>query len=414
MFLKLIIVFLLLFSFSNADFVTKKIVKKAEGVGYGSTRKNAINEAISEALGKISGVKISKVTVASISSIKSTNGKEINVKYDNKIDKVIKGKIDSYKILDISENSSNNFVARVEVKKTKISKTYKTPGLSNNRRSIVVVPGKSNLELFEIIDNSKSSKETNANFSQELLNSITQTRKFNVLDRSEGNAFYNEQDIFRSKESRKNEVLKLGNTLGADYILTTSIKDFIIKKIPKNSYIVDSNDLYEAFATVQFKIITTSTRQVKFSNTKVYKICPRGNTKKEIYYKVLKDISKDVSSELIANIYPIIIVDNLENNVVLNQGNMKIGTKYKVYKTGKRIVDIYTKESLGKEKIECGIIEIIEAYPKYTIAKIIKGTALKNNIVKILDNDNIKLYKKIGTESNVEIKKNGGVKLPFD
>ena len=103
------------------------------------------------------------------------------------------------------------------------------------------------------------------------------------------------------------------------------------------------------------------------------------------------------------------------NEITINQGNLKVGSKYEVFKLGKKIIDSYTKESLGRSEIKVGKAEIIRVLPKYSIAKIIEGKVSKNNILRSIVIENEKdEFEKIGKESDVKIKSNGGVVLPFD
>ena len=416
----LLLLVTLVFTISSANVVTKTTVKTAEGIGIGINREEAVNNAIVEALSQINGSYISKSSFATAATINSTKGNSAAYVYSNKIKKITKGKVDSYSILDVINHTNGKYEATVRVKKIKKRKYYKTPGLNHKkRRSIVIVPANLNSGYFNIMGSSKSSVKTNINLSQELLNKVTQTRKFNVLDREENRAFYNEQKIFKSRDAHKNEALKLGNVLGADYILLTSIKDLNVNKEKGSAYITNSSSSYKATTTIQFKVITTATRQVKFANTRNYSFEPNGNTNKQIYYDILAKISSRITTELIENIYPIKVIQLSGDIVTLNQGNMQVGKKFEVYKLGEILVDSYTKESLGRSESKTGVVTITKAMPKYSLGKIDKGEASKGSIIRSLynsktNNKESMIYKKIGRESNVEINNDGGVSLPFD
>lgn len=416
MLLRILLISVLLFLFSNAQVITTKNVKRATGVGYGTTREDAVNNAIVEAVGQITGVKISKTAIKETLSIKNQDGKRLDMTYNGEIKKVTRGKADAYKILNVMEKGNGQFVAEVEVVNTKITRKYKTPGLNSNRRSIVVVPANFTNDNFTILGEVKSSRSTNINLSQELLNSITQTRKFNVLDREESRAFYSEQNIFKSEEANKDEALKLGNVLGADYLLLTSIKDINVGKKAANKYTATTEDSYEASTTIQFKVITTATRQVKFANTRTYTFTPVGNTDKEIYYNVLSQISNNITAELMENIYPLQVIDMKNDEVTINQGNLTVGTKYEVFKLGKKMIDSYTKESLGRVENKVALIEIIHSLPKFSIGKIVEGKVQKGDIARTIysSQETIPEYDKVGKESDVKISEKGGVSLPFD
>lgn len=400
---------------SFAEVVSTTSVKSAEGIGIGVSREEAVSNAIAEALGQINGIKISKESLKTVHSVKTNDGHEGIYTYNNSIKRITSGRADSFKIIDVNE-FEGRFEARVEVIKSRTTKVYKTPGLNpNNRRSIIVLPANLVGGTFISSDEYKSSSLVNINLSQELINSITQTRKFNVLDREENRAYYNEKSILQSTDSGKNEILKLGQVMGTDYILLTSIKDFNISKEKANKYISSLNDSYDASVTIQFKVITMATRQIKFSNTRTYNFKPSGKNQNQLYYDALKYISNKISSELIENIYPLKVSSVEGGNIVLNQGNLLEGSKYEVFKLGKKIIDSYTKESLGRSETKTGTIEIVRSLPKYSVAKIVEGKVSKGDVARTLfvDESSSGIYNKIGKESNAEVTESGGVKLPF-
>jgi|GEM_PF-756387 len=420
MLIKIIIAIFIFTSTIFGQVISTTKIYKAQGIGLGDTRVEAINEAIIEALGKINGVRINKKAILNNLEIENENGEKLNLKYNTIINKFTKGKADKYEIIKENKTKDNLYKVIVLVTNKKVFKNYTTPGLDNKkRRSIVIVPANLKKESFNILNEKRSSVAININLSQELLNSITKTRKFNVLDREENRAFYNEQNVFKAESSNKDEALKLSQILGADYLLLTSIKDFIIEKKKINKYIsTNTSYSYITSVTVQFKVLTTSTRQVKLANTRTYKFEVKGNSNKEIYYNVLKEISNNISRELIENIYPIRIIEVKNKEVKINQGNIKVGSTYTVYKLGNTLTDTYTKESLGRNEIKIGKIKIIRTLPKYSIAKILEGKATNNSIIRSLyikeSNINSIIHEKIGSESDVKVKENGGVILPFD
>jgi len=412
---KILIIFLCIVSFSSAAIIKNTITKKAQGVGVGLTRSDAVNNAIIEALGQIDGIIINKKTFVDSATINSTKGNSAVYIYNSQINKITKGKVDSYSILDVLDLDNGKYEATVEITKRKVIKKYKTPGLDHKkRRSIIIVPTNFVSKSFQISDNYKSSAEVNINLSQELINSITKTRKFNVLDREENKAYFNEKRILESRDSNNNEILKLGKVLGTDYILITSIKDLSINKGKRSSIVANMSDKYISSATIQIKVITMATRQVKFSSTKLYEIVPIGNSLEKVYVDTLKQISNKISTEIIENIYPLKIVDISNGNITLNQGNLVEGSQYEVFKLGHKIVDSYTNESLGRTENKVGVIEIIRVLPKFSIAKIIEGKASKGNIVRSIYSSNNDNNIDMGRESDVITTKSGGVVLPFD
>ena len=419
---KILLAFLMLSTFSFAEVVTKTTVKTAEGVGIGITREEAVNNAIIEALSQINGSYISKTSFATAATVNSTAGNSAAYVYSNKIRKVTKGKVDSFSILDVMDYGDGKFEARVSVKKTKVTKKYRTPGLSpKNRRSVAVVPSYTNKSSYNVLGQFRNAREVSQRMTQELVSSITQTRKFTVLDREANEAYRDEKAILMSRDSTKDELLKLGQVLGADYLLVTNITDLAVQKDSSGSSIVaNMSDSYKAYVTVQYRIIAMATRQIKWSNTSNYEFEPSGSTLEQIYLDTLKRVSSNITTELIENIYPIKVVDVTSNQVTINQGSLKIGQEFEVYKLGKKIYDSYTKESLGRTELKVGKIKIVRSLPKMSVGEIIEGEVSKGDICRTLytssnaSEGNSFNITEADKPSNTRTTEGGGVVLPFD
>ena len=69
------------------------------------------------------------------------------------------------------------------------------------------------------------------------------------------------------------------------------------------------------------------------------------------------------------------VVSGTPTQVTLGQGGKTIqkDREYNIVKLGKRIVDPYTKESIGREEIIVGKVEIIDVQAKSSTARIISS-----------------------------------------
>ena len=415
----LIIVSLSVLSFAKVITTTKHT--NANGIGYGSTRSEAVNEAIVEAIGQITGVTIQKKSIMENLSIENDKGDSLNFKYNAKIDKVTSGKVDSYNIIGVEKTEDGSFVAKVKVTKTKVTRRYKTPGhKASNRRSVAVVPSYSGKQAYNVLGRLKSPRDISQRITQELVSSITKTRKFTVLDREANQAYANEKSLLLSRDAGKDEILKLGNVLGADYLFLTNISEFRVENETSTLSITgESETTLKAYVTVQYRIVAMATRQIKWSNTSTFEFEPSGNTADQIYLDVLKKVSGDLTYELIENIYPIKVTGVSANGeLILNQGTLSVGSQYDIFKLGKKLYDSYTKEYLGRDEIHVGKIEIARSLSKISYAKVVSGDVKKGNICrKIKSNNNLDEEEIEITEadkpSDVQQIEGGGVVLPF-
>ena len=97
------------------------------------------------------------------------------------------------------------------------------------------------------------------------------------------------------------------------------------------------------------------------------------------------------TSDIIINaIMPPRVISIQGDLLIINQGGDAIvkGRKYKLVQLGKRLVDPYTKESLGQEEQDAGIIEIVDSTDRTSKARIIKkilitsvSVVLENNFI---------------------------------
>ena len=70
-------------------------------------------------------------------------------------------------------------------------------------------------------------------------------------------------------------------------------------------------------------------------------------------------------------IYPPIVLNFDGEDIMFNYGgsDVKVGTQFNLYRTGKEIFDPYTKESLGKQEKLIGTVTVVDVMPKFSIAR---------------------------------------------
>lgn len=408
--MKNLLIFLVFATLLNAEIIAKTTTLSAQGTGFGASRVEAINNAIIEALGKLNGVQVSNQKFIS-TAMDAKNGKsELKDKYSSKLNVITKGKIDGFDIIDVSENDGK-FEAQVIIKKIRTTKKYKAPGLDEkNRRKMAIFPVFSEQKSYEILDKNVNSTTLTNRLTQNLAQSIINTRKFSVLDRISDERIYEiEENIIRSKSASKDEILKLGNVLGADYILIANIADCKMSQSGSNLTTTSKNRLNIA---LEYRILLMATRQIKFANTRNFSFILKGDNVNENLANITKSIANSISNEIINNIYPLKIAKIQKDGTIILSQSLKVGEIYDVFALGDRIIDAYTKESVGKDEKFVAKIEITRASPKISYAKIIKGKAKVGEICRPSD-DISSQNSNIGKDSDVTINENGAVVLPF-
>jgi len=374
--------FLSLTLLANEGTRTEKIVEVS---GSGSSKTLAIQNALIEAVKQKNGAYVQSVKQAfrSNSNKYISNGEDsaslikMNSAMNQQVKIATSGFIDNYQVINMVKDV-DGYEATIRI----VTVGYKAPGNSaHKRRKMVIVPSYTENLAFKVLNRTKTTRDVSYNLSQELTNAITQTRKFAILDRNNQNAYNNETAVIVSANAQKDEILKLGQVLGADYLVVSTIKEFKILKQKKMLKSVGQEVVkLKAFATVNYQILTMSTRQVKYSNTIDFEFKPKGNSDQQIFYNVLKKISIDLTNEIIENIYPIRIAKVSENGDAVLTQSAPLGSTYNVYSMGEKLFDPYTKEFLGYDEVKTGTIKIVRSLAKVAYGQVIEGQIQGNSI----------------------------------
>jgi curli biogenesis system outer membrane secretion channel CsgG len=389
-----------------------RVVKLKQYHGYGATKTLALQNALVEAVKQKNGAYVQSVKKLFRSSSKnyasdgqnSASLTKMNSAMSQDIRVATAGFIDNYEILNMKKDT-DGYDATIQVKTVE----YRAPGNSaHKRRKIVIVPSYTENVAFRVLSDIKSPKNVSYNLSQELTNDITQTRKFSVLDRNNKNAYKNEKNFILSPDTQKDEILKLGQALGTDYLVVSTIKEFKITQVKKYIQSIGQEvTKLKAFATVNYQILTMATRQVKWSDTIDFEFTPKGHNEQQIFYNVLRKISKKLTNDIIENIYPIRISKVSRNgNAILTQ-TAPLGTIYDVYSLGDKLYDPYTKEFLGYDEIKTGTIKIVRSLAKVSYGEIIDGDVHPNSICRKVKNFKKRQSKSANTNHSSQSVSNG-------
>jgi len=369
----------ILFSLSlEAKTITKRVAC------FGLTKQKAVTNALIEAISQVKGVHLeslevmkSKFQQSSIShngidsDRTSTSDESISA-----ISKATKGIIQSYNVIKISKKE-RGYEALVDIKLA----VYKAPGISHkSRRKIAIMPFYVSKNSFTIGSKNYSSSKISDDISQVLTTNITQSRRFAVVDRTYTRDMAKELGIISSGQTPLSQKVKLGQKLGADYILVGTIKSASMQTYnTRNQLTGEGSSKSLAEFIIDYRIIVVGTSQIKWSDS-TKAILDMSNSNGSVnmaLQNAIEKVSSNITNSLLGNIYPIRIVQiTRTGDIVLNQGGNSIqkGMRLDVMNLGKKIIDPYTKESLGRTETKTAEIEITRVTPKLSYAKVIDGT----------------------------------------
>lgn len=339
--------------------------------GTGTTKQLAILDGLKNAITQVNGAVLGATTAVSISEVSSSQDQnssyESSQAFQQNIKSATKGVVQGFDVISVTQNPDlgNLFVIEMNVK---VAKYKKSKQLKRLRMAV------SNFYISKDLSKSKTANKFAYDVQDKLIDLLTQTRKFAMLDRQFLKDQQKELNFINSPDVPTEEMARLGNKAGTDYIITGVLKD--LKKVTNTKKMQSTGKVFKNTkytAELNYRIIDIATSQVKFSDTTSISISS-GSVKK------LRNLVANKTAETILNaIYPIRVIDINKKLLTLGQGgkSVKKNAKYNLVKLGDRMIDPYTKESLGRKEDIVGTVKITNVQSKMSTAKIIKSQIKK-------------------------------------
>jgi TolB-like protein len=367
--------------FAHLNYVT------VESRGTGSSAKAAVYDAITEALGQVNGMQIASQTSHAIAelSVATKDGEDYfaSEAFKQQVQTATKGIIKNYHVISLGPDPDDNNLWNAHIQAT-IAK-YKV-SKQTQRLRMALVPFRINPNVS---DSNKAAKFEQL-FAQALVSYLTQTRKFAILDREFMKEQNLELNLIQGSNFAVEEMARLGNQLGTDYIIVGAIDDVVDKRWTQTMETTGKKFAMHQFGSqISYQIIDVATGQVLFSD--MYDRSDKSRGKGPKYTALARNAADSVGQKIINAIYPIVVTSVRGKTVYLAQGGgtIKADQKMELIKYGDLIIDPYTKESLGREEIQIGMIRITKVQSKMAQAKIITSSidlaaefALKSFIVR--------------------------------
>lgn len=269
----------------------------------------------------------------------------------------------------MNQNGSNGYSVEIEAKIAK----FKAPE-DAGKIKIVVAPLKSETATFDIGGRQVPAEQILSPIRQQIIDSLTQTGRFTVLDRQFEGELQSELDMIGSGKTVNTDFAKLGQALSADIVWVGVVNNLGYNKHVRKLQTSDRSLVsYSGGWSVSQRLINLATRQIMQSNTlqgKPPSIAPTTLGANFNEHSVLKDmeneIAKKATEAIIQQTFPISIIERNGNSVVLSQGGqaVKQNARYMVYLQGKELKDPQTGQSLGNTESPCCEVVINRVTPK--------------------------------------------------
>lgn len=355
--------------------------------GTGMTPGAAVNDALKTAIMQVNGTAVdaSSVNLNTFSQVTANLDVETSDGSDSlkatatmqgshfaeQIVTQSKGVVSSFKVVKMTQPSSKGGTYTVDIA-AKIAK-FKAPADSGKIR-IVVAPLRSDLSSFNIGGRNVPAAEVLGSLRQQIIDTLSQSGRFTVLDRQFEGELQSELDMISSGKTVNTDFAKMGQALSADLVWVGVVNNLSYEKHARKLQTSDRELVsYSGGWSVSQRMINLATRQILQSATlqgTAPSVAPttlsQGIDEGATLRNMQSEIVKRSAEAILLQTFPISVVERDGMNVVLSQGGNAVvqGSRYKIYLQGKEIKDPQTGQSLGNMESVCCEVVINRVTPK--------------------------------------------------
>lgn len=417
-----------------------KDVVVREVIGRGSTRSQAVKDALYVAVGQARGVEVDSgryelgfsESGIGLDSDKTDTGKTRRIQFDSvSVDTSgtvyttrIGGSVKTYEVL---EEKAIDDGYEVKVRVTVID--YGPRG-DAHRPKIGLMHARTLQPTYSFFGVQTPAEVVSVLFTQRLAVALTQTNKFAVLDRESIAEFAREKSLLLSNDAPLEEKAKLAEMLGSDFLLVGTISQAKLEKQQRRLAAADYTvSKYKARVVFNYRLILSYSRQIVsagvvekyLENEEIRALADEQSSAEwdpgQVRDAVFRVVANEVVEKIIDQLYPVrVAAVQADGQVVVNQGGDRIsqGSLLDIYKQGEEVFDPDTKESLGKIEALIATIRVTRVAGKMSFAQIVSGDKSKISKGLICRPKQMKRDVNVGAEREVIRSPSGGIKLPFD
>ena len=332
--------------------------------GIGATPDAAVQAALRLAIQEVNGESIDAGSIAVKFGLDVASGQtEESLRgsaFAEEIATKSKGTISNFKLVSITDPTANGqpYKANVEASIAK----FAAPA-DSKKIKIVISPLHIPANEFNIGGATVAASKIADEIRQRLIDALTASGRFSVLDRDFAPEVQSELDLVASGQTRSDELAKLSQTLSADIVWVGTINDFGYHRSARHLQMSDRDLVsYSGGWSVSQRILNVSTRQIVLSNTLQDKLpatepttMDHGVDGAQLAAKMESEVVDRTVSAILSQTFPLVVVSKDGTNVTLSQGGqaVKAGASYAIVYMGKELKDPQTGESLGRTETPC-------------------------------------------------------------
>ncbi len=330
------------------------------GVGFNS--KDAIKDGLVQAISQVNGLQMSSQTSSSMVSFETVkDGDETfasSSSFQEKVKQNTKGVIQSWQIISVGKNQSGEmFEAKLNVNVSKLQLSSEL-----KRMRFVVSPIKINNQIKD----KSSAKSFEKIFNSQLRSMLVKSNRFALLDRKNSKEIDKEINFIKGSNVRTEELAKLGNKVGADYIIVTTLQNINNKTI-KTKLMGETISTKQSEIDLIISIVDIATSQIIFSES--MSLSQAGGS----LSKFSKLIADRLARKITDTFFPAKLIAFKNNKLTVDQGNSFFNKKsiYNIIKLGPRVIDQTLNQFSGRVENIVGKAQFLEGSSKQSVLKLI-------------------------------------------
>lgn len=236
------------------------------------------------------------------------------------------------------------------------------------RPKIVVAMPRTLVSSYVVGDGRVAADEVARAVRSRLSDTLTQTKRFIVLDREFGDELQAEIDHINSGHVRLQDTARIGQQLSTDLILIPSLERFEyprhVRQLRMSERKVTS---YSGGGRITLRLLNATTGEVVMSDSFEHELAstgpstlPRVVNGSSMAQSMMDSLSSQIGTAIITEIFPVSVVAVSGDQVVLSQGgeSLSAGERWRAVSLGDELRDPQTGRSLGRHELECCTIRI--------------------------------------------------------
>lgn len=256
-------------------------------------------------------------------------------------------------------------------------------GENAQRTRVVVALPRSSQSTFHVGDQVVSASRVAQQIRIELIDALTQTQRFTILDRDASQEMREEISLIESGNARPEDTARLAQQLATDLIVIPTIDRFEYLRHTRKLRLADRNLVsYSGGGALSFRVVNAATGQIVLSQAFKYQLPSTEPTTlgvsadgHALASAMMDALDRRIVSAIMQNTFPLTGLRRDGNKVVINQGGEAVisGATYQAVAIGDEIIDPQSGQSLGPTETPCCTIEIDRVTPKLSYGHIIES-----------------------------------------